>query len=90
VAAVSAENEAGDAIRHEDCLPPLAREHDRTQSVAEASAEIGVTLNSLQREHGLTSIEMLQAVGSWQMTCLKYMLRAERHPAEPGEPADWE
>jgi hypothetical protein len=71
-----------------DGLPP--QEHDRTQSVAEASAEIGVTLNRLQREHGLTTTEMLQAVGSWQMTCLKYMLRAERHPDNPGEPADWD
>ena len=87
-AAVDAENASGDAIRGEDGLPP--REHDRARSVAEASAEIGVTLNSLQREHGLTDIEMLQAVGSWQMTCLKYMLRAERHPDNPGEPADWE
>jgi hypothetical protein len=87
-AAVDAENAAGDVIRLEDGLPPL--EHDRSQSVAEASAEIGVTLNRLQREHGLTTTEMLQAVGSWQMSCLKYMLRAERHPDEPGEPADWE
>jgi len=87
-AAVDAENAAGDAIRREDGLPP--REHDRAQSVAEASAEIGVTLNRLQREHGLTTAEMLQAVGSWQMTCLKCMLRAERHPDNPGEPADWD
>jgi hypothetical protein len=87
-AAVDAENAAGDAIRLEDGLPPL--EHGRAQSVAEASAEIGVTLNRLQREHGLTTTEMLQAVGSWQMTCLKHMLRAERHPGNPGEPADWE
>lgn len=70
--------------------PPLAREHDRAQSVAEASADVAWQLSRLQRGHGLTDIEMLQAVGSWQMTCLKYMLRAERHPAEPGEPADWE
>jgi hypothetical protein len=87
-AAVNAENAAGDAIRLEDGLPPL--EHGRSQSVAEASAEVGVTLNRLQREHGLTTAEMLQAVTSWQMTCLKYMLRAERHPDDPGEPADWE
>jgi hypothetical protein len=86
-AAVDAENAAGDAIRREDGLPPL--EHDRAQQVAEASAEIGVELNRMQREHGLTTTEMLQAVGSWQMSCLKYMLRAERHPDNPGEPADW-
>jgi hypothetical protein len=71
-------------------LPSPAREHSRSQSVAEASAEVGVTLNRLQREHGLTDTEMLRAVASWQVTCLKYMLRAERHPDDPGEPADWE
>ena len=86
--AVGAENAAGDAIRREDGLPP--REHDRAQQVAEASAEIGVELNRLQRENGLTTTEMLQATGSWQMSCLKYMLRRERHPDDPGEPADLE
>ena len=65
-------------------------EHPRTQPVAEASAEIGVTLNRLQREHGLTSVEMLQAVSTWQASCLKYMLRRERHPEDPGTPADLE
>ena len=67
-----------------------AGEHDRTQSVAEASADVAWQLGRLQREHGLTNIEMLQAVGSWQMSCLKYVLRAERHPDNPGEPADLE
>jgi hypothetical protein len=69
--------------------PEAAGGHSRTQSVAEASADVAWQLSRLQRGHGLTDIEMLQAVGSWQMSCLKYMLRAERHPDEPGEPADW-
>lgn len=68
----------------------VSGEHPRATPVAEASAEIHVTLNRLQREHGLTTVEMLQAVSTWQVTCLRYMLRAERHPGNPGEPADLE
>ena len=64
--------------------------HHRTQAVAEASADIGMKLNALQREHGLTNVEMLQAVTSWQGTALKYMLRAERHPDDPDRPAEQE
>lgn len=64
--------------------------HPRHQSVTEAQFEIGVKLNALQREHGLTNTEMLQAVTSWQGTALKYMLRAERHPDDPSAAADEE
>lgn len=64
--------------------------HHRHQSVTEAQADIAVKLNALQREHGLTDVEMLQAVTSWQGTALKCMLRAERHPDEPGKNADEE
>ena len=70
--------------------PEGAGEHSRTQAAAEASADVAWQLSRLQREHGLTTTEMLQAVGSWQMSCLKYMLRAERHPDNPDEPADWD
>jgi hypothetical protein len=62
----------------------------RAQAVSIAQAEIAVKLSELQREHGLTSIEMLQAVTTWQATALKYMLRAERHPDDPGKGADEE
>lgn len=62
----------------------------RAQAVAVAQSEIAVALNKLQREHGLTSTEMLQAVTSWEATALKYMLRAERHPGDPDKGADEE
>ena len=62
----------------------------RSQEVAIAQSEIAVKLNKLQAEHGLTNIEMLQAVTSWQGTALKYMLRTERHPDDPDKGADEE
>jgi hypothetical protein len=66
------------------------RQSERARKVSVAQAEIAVKLNELQREGGLTSIEMLQAVASWQSTALKYMLRYERHPEDPDTPADAE
>jgi len=66
------------------------REHPRTQKVAEAQSDVQRRVCKLQREHGLTDVEMLQALAGWQSGCLKSMLRAERHPDDPGAPADWE
>jgi hypothetical protein len=60
------------------------------QAVAIAQSEIAVKLCELQREHGLTNVEMLQAVTSWQGTALRYMLRAERHPDDRDKGADEE
>jgi hypothetical protein len=53
--------------------------HERTQKVSIASAELGVVILDFQKEHGLTDIELLQALNSTQDTVLKYMLRFERH-----------
>ena len=66
------------------------RLHHRTMAVAQASAEIGMNLIALQHEHGLTDIEMMQALTAWQERKLKYMLRAERHPEDPDRPAEQE
>jgi hypothetical protein len=67
-----------------------AAEHPRSQQVAVGQADVQWRLSKLQREHGLTDVEMLQAVAGWQSGCLKSALRAERHPDDPGAPADWE
>ncbi len=64
--------------------------HHRTTAVASASADICMNLIALQREHGLTDVEMLQAVATWQDRKLKFMLRAERHPDDPEKPAEQE
>ena len=66
------------------------RLHHRTMAVAQASAEIGMTLIVLQPEHGLTDVEMMQVLTVWQERKLKYMLRAERHPEDPDRPAEQE
>ena len=65
-------------------------EHPRTQQAAEAQADVQWQLAKLQLGHGLTDVEMLQAVAGWQSGRLKSMLRAERHPDDPAAPADWE
>jgi hypothetical protein len=64
--------------------------HRRTRAVAQASSDIGMALIALQQEHGLTDIEMMQAVATWQDCKLKFMLRAERHPEDPDKPAEQE
>ena len=69
---------------------PGLRLHPRTMPVQRASAEIRMALINAQKEHGLTDIEMLQAVAEWQATHLKYMLRAERHPDDPDAKGDEE
>ena len=64
--------------------------HHRNQSVVEASADISMKLTALQREHGLTDAEMLLAVFAWEREKVDAMLRAERHPDDPGKPAEQE
>lgn len=66
----------------------LVKLHPRTLPVQGAAAEIRLALIRLQDEHGLTDIEMLQAVGAWQAGKLKHMLRAERHPDSPDRGGD--
>jgi hypothetical protein len=62
--------------------------HHRSAAVAQASEDISHALTVLQREHGLTDVEMLMAVDGWQRLRLLDMLRAER--ADPGKGADEE
>ncbi len=64
------------------------RMSERAERVRIAQAELAVFLDRFQREHGLTTIEMLQAVTGWQATALKFMLRHERHPGDPDAGAD--
>jgi hypothetical protein len=66
--------------------PPGMYRDPGEQLVSVAQAKVAWTLEQLQVEHGLTTVEMFQAITSWQLTALKYMLRAER--GSPGEPAE--
>ena len=55
------------------------RRSARDQIASVGKAEVETALHGLQKEHGLTDIEMLQALAAWQQGTLKYMLRFERH-----------
>jgi hypothetical protein len=55
----------------------------RASAVALASEEISESIHGLQQQHGLTDVEMMQAVLTWQKWKLQQMLRAERHPDGP-------
>ena len=67
---------------------PGLRLHSRTMQVQGAEANIRLKLIEFQQEYGLTDIEMLQILHLAQLSILKYMLRAERHPNDPERKAD--
>lgn len=64
--------------------------HSRTQLVNRAGADIRLALINLQDEYGLTDVEMLRELLTACDTRAKWMLRAERHPDDPGKKADEE
>ena len=69
---------------------PGLRLHSRTMQVQGAEAHIKLRLIELQQEYDLTDIEMLQILHLAQLSVLKWMLRAERHPDDPDRKADEE
>ena len=54
------------------------------------SAEVELTqfLRQWAERHELTWCEMARALTEQIQMCLKYMLRAERHPEDPNKKAD--
>ena len=64
------------------------RLHERTLPVQQASRDIRDALDELQREHDLTDVEMLRVLNEHQDNIARHMLRAERHPNDPGKKAD--
>lgn len=64
------------------------RMHKRTKPVQLASLEIGTALWKLQEEHGLTYVEMTQALLDHLGRIAKYQLREERHPDDPDKGGD--
>lgn len=63
-------------------LPPGMRRTPEQRRVQLAELEVVNSLDRLQSQLNLTDLEMFEAIGNWQGTTLKFMLRAER-----GEPA---
>jgi hypothetical protein len=70
---------------------PGLRLHCRTQMVALARAEFHVIVAQFLADHdNLTDIELTQIMLLAPEIPLKYALRAERHPDDPGKKADEE
>lgn len=66
------------------------RLHPRTRVVQRAERKIGDVIEQAREEFGLTAVELLQILSSAQLHVLKYELRRERHPGDPGRNADEE
>lgn len=64
------------------------RLHERTLHVQGAGAQLKFKLIEFQGEHDLTDVEMLGLLQDAQRGITKRLLRAERHPDEPGKRAD--
>jgi hypothetical protein len=69
---------------------PGLRLHPRTMPVQRAEAAVAMAVATLQREWGLTDVEMLRALLAVQQGITRHMLRAERHPDDPERKADEE
>jgi hypothetical protein len=69
---------------------PGLRLHPRTSPVQKAHGHLKRWLWEFQQEYGLTDIELLQGLADAELSVLKYMLRAERHPDDPEAKADEE
>jgi hypothetical protein len=64
--------------------------HPRERAVDDATIEITTAVLAASKAHGLTAIERLQILNHLAADCLKYALRRERPPDDPGRPAGLE
>ena len=62
--------------------------HPRTMTVTSAEVELTQFLRQWAARHELTWCEMARALTEQIQMCLKYMLRAERHPEDLNKKAD--
>jgi hypothetical protein len=60
-------------------LADYPRIHKREMLVQGADADISLACLKLVDKHGLTNVEWLQILNHMTASCLKYMLREERH-----------
>lgn len=68
--------------------PPGIRLHPRTMKVQGAEAELRTYLLTWQHQKQLTDTEMLIILDGQFSRTLIGLLRAERHPRNPGKKAD--
>jgi hypothetical protein len=64
------------------------RLHKRVLVVQQAEHEIHTAISELVDKHKLTCVEELQVLMRYMDRQLKYALRSERHPKDPGKGAD--
>ncbi len=69
---------------------PLPKVHPRVFVVQQARNELSSAALDIQRRHDLTTAEYLAILVELMQSDLKYAIRAERHPDEPGKPGGWE
>lgn len=70
----------------QDNLGPQVR--PRTFFVQEARNKLSSFVLGLQGNYGLTDLEVLGILNEIAATTIRFALREERHPDEPGKPAD--
>lgn len=64
------------------------RLHERTRVVDRAGWRLEEIVEQLAVEHELSTVETAVILARVQQRWMTYMLRDERHPGEPGKPAD--
>ena len=69
---------------------PGLRLHKRTMTVQRAEGAIHGYVLAAMEEFGLTYAETAMILSSLTSNALKYALREERHPGNPGKKADEE
>ena len=67
---------------------PGLRLHPRTMTVQRASSQLHAHLLQLMDTYDLSWAELAVILAERQQSVLKYVLRGERHPDDPGKKAD--
>ena len=62
-----------------DAFGNLPRIHEREMPVQIAESEIHLACLKMREKYGLTDVEWLQILNHMAASCMKYMLREERH-----------
>lgn len=57
-------------------MTPIRNEEDQRRSIA--MSELQLQIHSLQKEHGLSTFEVISALSSWIQSAMKYAIREER------------
>ena len=57
----------------------MSKLHKREMKVEQAKSQMSIQVLEMKEKNDLTDIEYLQWLTSMQQSCLKYMLRYERH-----------